>query len=64
MAVKRRFRTLLGNLVEVHQGFKRQETVQAEYGSYLDIVVKSWEVIKDDRTTVVYSLTGCRAPEP
>ena len=64
MAVKRRLRTLFGNLVEVHEGLKRQEIINPEYGPYLDIAIKSWEVIDHDSETVVYSLTGCEAPEP
>lgn len=64
MAVKRRFRTLFGNLVEVHEDLKRQDTIEPEYGPYLDIAIKSWEVTDHDSETVVYSLTDCKAPEP
>ena len=64
MAVKKRLRSLLGNLVEVHEGIKRQEVINPEYIPYLDISVKIWEATDDDNSeTIVYSLTGCKAPD-
>ncbi|KAI5117475.1 hypothetical protein M0805_007179 [Coniferiporia weirii] len=64
MALKRRLRGCLGNLVEVHEGLKRQELVEAQYGPFLDLAIKSWEVDDADRKKVVYSLTGCEAVMP
>ncbi|THH12013.1 hypothetical protein EW145_g287 [Phellinidium pouzarii] len=56
--VQRRLRECLGNLVEVHEGLKKQELVEAQYGPFLDLAVKSWEVDDRKRKRVVYSLTG------
>lgn len=64
MAVKKRLRSLLGNLVEVHEGIKRQEVIKPEFIPYLDISVKCWEATDDDNSkNIVYSLTGCKAPD-
>ncbi|KAH8117006.1 hypothetical protein DFH11DRAFT_1578632 [Phellopilus nigrolimitatus] len=64
MAVKRRLRGCLGNLVEVHEGIKRNETIDPEFGPFLDLAIKSWEVDDGVRKLVTYALTGCEAVEP
>ncbi|KAL5511281.1 hypothetical protein ACEPAH_4497 [Sanghuangporus vaninii] len=64
LAVKRRLRGCLGNLVEVHEAAKRGDDIEPELGPYFDLAIKSWEVRDGDERRVLYALTGCEAVDP
>lgn len=58
-----RLGTLFGNIDEVHEGLRKNETVVPKYGPYFDMAIKSWYAEVDGTQNTVYALTGCSMRE-
>lgn len=54
-----RLQICLGNLIEVHEGLKENKVITCTYGPYLDLGIKSWQILDEEKKFTVYALTGC-----